>query len=239
MQENYMKMIVFGMIGSAFLFFGFAFFYLLHLDPSDPEIQSDLPQFPWFPDLLVTVFILIGIVFITAMIISFLRCRSSNNIEIELEKTNYKPGEVIEGTIKLVFKKPISGRELKVFFIGEKIITQHTRNGVSSFSAPIHEEEKHLAMNNEFFNQTYPFRFSIPLDILEKAEKTDGTGYGFIGKKTYKLSEKVTSLQKKAMEWAENSRFVQIEKKDIWYIKIHLDIPNKIDVIEKKDIIIS
>jgi len=239
MKQSKIIIFFFGIMGSSFLFFGLTFFYLRHLDPSDPEIQSSLPQYPWFPDFIIAAFILVGIGFIIAMIINYLRYKSSGKIKIQLDKGQYNPGDKIEGIVKLNLKKLKSAKSFKIKFIGERVIQQRDRNGYRERSVTFYEDEVTLDTEKEYLDEAYPFRIFIPEDLMEKVKNFDESEYGYIGNKQIKLGKTMSALSKKAENFAKSQGFVNINKYDRCYLLATLEITNGLDIRTGKDIVIN
>jgi len=162
-----------------------------------------------------------------------------DRIEINLNKTSFKPGETVSVRVNLYFYKPIKAKELKISFIGEKEIEYYARNSSRKSSVPFYIKELINDNKGSFFNQSYDFDFSLPNDILEKAEMEDATGYAFVGNRRYKLSKRMAALQKRSMEFAFSSGLDEIKKNNKWCISVSLKIPYKPDIDVDKEIEIT
>jgi hypothetical protein len=101
---------------------------------------------------------------------------SKGTIELQLKKYSFKPGEEIEGTVRVDLKKPTQGKELTVSFIGQKIDSYMSTKGAMSNSPKVssskNTQEVHsfvqpVAGSQEYHKDSYDFSILIPPDILE------------------------------------------------------------------------
>lgn len=202
-------------------------------NPSESVLEKGFPGYPLFPTVLCIIFIIIGLGFFVYIPVSIRREKLSEKIKIEIKKTNYRPGEVIEGNVFLNFKKQRHGKLLKVSFVGEKIVEQRDRDGYQERSFIFCKNEVVLDVDRDYFNESYFFRLKIPEDALQKAKDFDWREYGFVLNKQVKLGDKTISLSKKAskiLEYAQAHGFVQFNEYDRWYIEAVLEIPKGFDI---------
>jgi len=168
---------------------------------------------------------------------------SSNNIfEIALDKSDFSPGDTIEGKILVELERPVKAKSLKVALVGNRIIKQYS--GSNSFAQiyTFHKSEVFLGGESEYSKNTYSFDIQIPSDILIKAENWKENGLVIVGDKQVQMGEKTIALQKKAkkiVEWEESMGLVRTEEKDEWNVEAILEIPRGIDIRNKVKINIS
>ncbi|KAA0005652.1 MAG: DUF3592 domain-containing protein [Thermoplasmata archaeon] len=208
-------------------------------NPSESVLEKGFPGYPLFPTALCIIFIIIGLGFITYVIISIRKEKSPEKIEIKIKKTSYKPGEVIEGNVFLSFKKQIHGKSLKVSFNGEKIVGQSSRNGYQEVNFTFCKDEVVLDVEKDYFNESYPFRLKIPEDALQKAKDFDWREYGFVLNKQVKPSDRLSSLSKKAskiLEYSQSPGFIHFNEYNQWYIEVVLETPKRFDIKSRKNI---
>lgn len=156
-------------------------------------------------------------------------------IEIQLDKFNFSPGEVIEGTVALKLKKPVKAKELSIRIVGEQTTTQ--REGVSigigtnrgtqntdsrtttifDFKQPLDGEKEYLAGEQP---TVYPFKIKIPANVL--SQQTQAPQEGTLG----------TVLKVAQMVSGTSSRIS-------WYLIASLDVPKAFDVSKRVQINIT
>jgi hypothetical protein len=144
-----------------------------------------------------------------------------------LEKYDFKPGDVIKGTVKIQLKKPMNARRLEVGLLGRRIQQQssvHMGSGgvhhskqtnymtVYDFKIPLDSEK-------EYQQGTYPFEIKIPPNILQSEPELQGTAATAIN-----VIKALTGGVSSRIEWSVVGR---------------LDLPMKIDVSVSQKIIIS
>lgn len=208
-------------------------------NPSESVLEKGFSGYPLLPTALGIVFILIGLCFLIYLLVFIRKEKLSEKIEIEIKKTNYKPGEIIEGTVFLNFKKQKHAKSLKVLFVGEKIVEQRSRNGYYEKNFIFCKNEVVLDVDGDYFNESYPFRLKIPEDALQKAKDFDWREYGFALNKQFKLGDKVSSFSKKAdevLEYAQARGFVSFNEHTRWYVEVVLEVPKGFDVKSSKDL---
>jgi len=146
-------------------------------------------------------------------------------LELQLEKFNFKPGDTISGTVKLLLKKPIQARQLRVVFYG----VQATRNtGLSlvgsnnnrnrNNSSIVHKFEMSLDGEKEYTGGEYTFSIAIPATLLDRGAKPDGA-LGTALQAAQFLSGSVTNLK--------------------WFVESSLDVPMGLDVSKKVQVNIT
>ena len=140
---------------------------------------------------------------------------------LKLEKDSYKPGETIKGLITLNLKKPIKARKLEIDFIGaiKKFQQGHRYHGQSSADyhmygshesmEPFYTFNKTIGNEREYANEDISFEITIPPDVHESEPKS---------------LEKMEGL----MKFAQKLGGKPPEKE--WYVRVHLDVPMKLDL---------
>ena len=98
-----------------------------------------------------------------------------DQMTLQLEKYDFKPGDVIKGYLKLNLRKPLQGRKLLVAFRGTRVDTVMVRT-TSSKGVPSSHMEKiktiiynfELPLDEEatYYTEMYPFEIKIPSDLL-------------------------------------------------------------------------
>jgi sporulation-control protein spo0M len=133
-------------------------------------------------------------------------------IDVILEKTDFKHGEVIRGKINLELKKPVQAKELKISFIGQKDIN---RVGGGTSRGIIYQTDKSLGGESEYSSNIYPFELKIPEDILEQARNWKNKWYSGIALKAFERMEEKGKVS------------------NIFFIETSLDISKSIDLTKK------
>jgi len=96
---------------------------------------------------------------------------------IALDRTNYSPGQIIQGKIVADLKRPLAAERLDVNLIAESV--WYTRGGGRHGGASI-RHTKHLYMQTKtlgkdasYFKEEFPFEVTVPpLTALESSEGT-------------------------------------------------------------------
>jgi hypothetical protein len=155
------------------------------------------------------------------ILIMYLISKSKGKIEIQLDKFNFTPGEVITGTMTLNLKKALDASALEAGLIGVSKSSQYGRTsggGVSRSSSTQNVFEFFYPLDREkIYNpgvMSYKFQINIPRDILTNLS----TG-----------NKAIDSLVKSAMFVTGNIRNVN------WYVTGRLkiggfDIKKKVQV---------
>lgn len=146
-------------------------------------------------------------------------------ITLMLDKYNYTPGETIKGKVTLKLKKPTKARKFEVAFIGEKIERQTgmgvgptAKRGSQYRRTPIYHFKMPLGGEGEYQHGEYPFEITIPPDVKQSAAQPEG-----------KVGTAVTAL--KAISG--------VTSRIDWYVYAKLDVPMKLDVSKKQNIVLS
>ncbi|MEM0492455.1 MAG: hypothetical protein QXS02_00635 [Candidatus Thermoplasmatota archaeon] len=149
-----------------------------------------------------------------------------DKITLTLDSTHYRPGDTIKGMISLNLRKTTHARKMEVGLIGEMTETQRTQHveyrrdsrGRAHPSSHQHTDTKIITVydftmqldgEKDYQNEQYSFEIKIPLDILQTQSQQQYLPYG---------------VTRSPVRW-----------------KVHakLDIPLKLDVQKKQDIVIS
>lgn len=164
-------------------------------------------------------------------------------IEVQLNKFNFSPGEVIEGTVTLKLKKPVKAKELSIRIVGEQTTTQsegiNLGGGVSigmGTSRRTHSTGSRTTTTTIFdFKQTldgekeytsggqplvYPFQIKIPANVLNQQSQAPKEGVlGTVIKAAQMMSGTSSKIS--------------------WYLIANLDIPKSFDVSKRVQINIA
>ncbi len=150
-----------------------------------------------------------------------------DKITVTLDKYQYKPGDIIKGSVGLNLRKPTRARKLVVSLLGKVKTTHRDSKGhmqtedivVYDFTIPLDGE-------NDYLSEMYKFDIKIQSDLLQMHSSNQqiqqilqaklGT-FGAI------LGQIVTGGQSPVR----------------WMIHAQLDIPMKLDVHKSQDIVIS
>jgi hypothetical protein len=150
-----------------------------------------------------------------------------DKITVTLDKYQYKPGDIIKGSVGLNLRKPIRARKLVVSLLGKVKTTHRDSKGhmqtedivVYDFTIPLDGE-------NDYLSEMYKFEIKIQSDLLQMHSSNQqiqqilqaklGT-FGAI------LGQIVTGGQSPVR----------------WMVHTQLDIPMKLDVHKSQDIVIS
>jgi hypothetical protein len=150
-----------------------------------------------------------------------------DKITVTLDKYQYKPGDIIKGSVGLNLRKPIRARKLVVSLLGKVKTTHRDSKGhmqtedivVYDFTIPLDGE-------NDYLSEMYKFEIKIQSDLLQMHSSNQqiqqilqaklGT-FGAI------LGQIATGGQSPVR----------------WMVHTQLDIPMKLDVHKSQDIVIS
>jgi len=148
----------------------------------------------------------------------------ANQMKIDIEKANYKPGENIRGKLFLSFERPIKARSLSISFIAEKTVISGSGDSKSTKKYIVHKSEK--TFNElEYLNNTYFFDFQIPSSIILMVNNLQ------IDSRYLRAKE----YSQKHPKWG---RYMYREF-DSFYIQAEFDIPYSLNIKNKKEINIS
>lgn len=152
-------------------------------------------------------------------------------ITLMLEKFDYKPGDVIRGTVTLNLKKPTKARKLEVGLIGRRISKQSNlgvgpmmasrgRGGVRSSTQyqTVYNFMIPLDMEKEYYTGDYKFEIKIPSTILQDSPTLDGT-----------FGQAAAAVKMLA----------GVSSRIDWIVRAQLDVPMALDVKKSQKIIIS
>jgi len=171
---------------------------------------------------------------------------------LTLERGDYKPGDIIKGTITLKLKKPTMARKLEVAFIGEKLETHsHIDIDAHGSSHPrttseyvtLYDFKIQLGGEKEYLEGTYSFEIKIPEDLAKFMPTPTDPGHDY---KNYLENVGINPDGKagKALAFMKThpnmSSLVKTPKPPLkWYVNAQLDIPLRLDVKDSQQIIIS
>jgi hypothetical protein len=141
---------------------------------------------------------------------------------LTLEKYNYKPGEIIKGTVKVQLKKPMNAEKLDVGFVGKKIQQQGTYHGgryqKSTQYSTVYDFHMPLGGQQEYLEGSYPFEIKIPETILQTESNLDGN-----------VATAVNILK----------TLSGVSSRIEWMVVARLDLPMKLDVSASQKIVLS
>ena len=150
-----------------------------------------------------------------------------DKITVTLDKYQYKPGDIIKGSVGLNLRKPIRARKLVVSLLGKVKTTHRDSNGhMQTEDVVIYDFTIPLDGENDYLSEMYKFEIKIQSDLLQMHSSNQqiqqilqaklGT-FGAI------LGQIVTGGQSPVR----------------WMVHTQLDIPMKLDVHKSQDIVIS
>jgi hypothetical protein len=114
--------------------------------------------------IILSVILLLIFISISVYIIS----KMKGKIVIELNNSNYSPGETINGKLILNIKKPLEATELNIRLFGNMNQNSYGRGkGASSRSSTIFDFKQPVSKNKIYSpGEQYPFSIKIPKNIL-------------------------------------------------------------------------
>ncbi len=144
---------------------------------------------------------------------------------LNLEKTMFKPGEKIVGNIQLNLKKPMQARKLEVSLVGKLKTRRRTSKGVQTQYEKFYDFDVPIGGEQEYQNENVSFEIPIPKDVLDMKSAQHNA--------QDKLEEKLGALGSVvgAMTMGQSTLS--------WYVCSQLDVPKKLDIKDKRDIVIS
>ena len=150
-----------------------------------------------------------------------------DKIIVTLDKYQYKPGDVIKGSVGLNLRKPMRGRKLVVSLLG-KVRTTHrdSKGHMQTEDVAIYDLTIPLDGENDYLSELYPFEIKIQSDILEMHSSSDRINQ--------MLQEKLGTFGVIIGKMATGG-----QGPVRWMVHAQLDIPMKLDVHKSQDIVIS
>jgi len=150
-----------------------------------------------------------------------------DKITVTLDKYQYKPGDVIKGSVGLNLRKPIRARKLVVSLLGKVKTTHRDSKGhmhtedvvVYDFTIPLDGE-------NDYLSEMYNFEIKIQSDLLQmhsSSQQIQQMLQAKLGTIGAILGQIATGGQSPIR----------------WMVHTQLDIPMKLDVHKSQDIVIS
>jgi hypothetical protein len=152
---------------------------------------------------------------------------SKGKASITIPKTNFYPGEVIQGAVNLMVDKPTLADEFHISLIGEKQVTVRRRTSKGDYvneteTTRIYDFKQTLDGAREYAGPTqYGFSIQIPQDILAGLQPQTTQAGGFFG-----------FVQTAANAMSSAPRYS-------WYLQATLNIPKSLDINKKADITIG
>ena len=148
----------------------------------------------------------------------------ASKMKINMDQTNYSPGENIRGSIVLNFNKPVKAKSLIISFIVEKNIISAYGKNRSAKRYEIYKNEKTFD-DGEYSNKTYFFDFQIPSDILSSINNFELDPHYL----------RIKEYAEKYPRWSANI----FREYNSFYIQATLDVPLGFNISNKKTIVIS
>jgi hypothetical protein len=133
-------------------------------------------------------------------------------IEVDLGKYGFSPGETIAGKVTLKLKRPTEARQLRVELIGERTITRMGRGSTGRDKSHIYDFKMPLDGEKTYSGGEYYFQVKIPSNILQTVPMPGGA-----------VGEAV-----KAVEFLSG-----IHTRISWFVRAILDRPGKKDISSK------
>jgi len=139
-------------------------------------------------------------------------------ISVTLQKYNFNPGDMANGTIKLNLKKPTYARKLEIHLIGIRKV----RKGTSQRIEKVYDFEMPVQGEKEYQSETINFELQIPLDILDARNQQQAMQESF--------EDKLGSAGKFISALSVGTGVTS------WKIRAQLDVPKAFDVKADQDI---
>ena len=150
----------------------------------------------------------------------------TDRMSLELEEVNYRPDDVIRGTVQLKLNKPTKARKLVVALLGKMKSTRRDIDGdLETRDETVYKFELPLDGEKEYYSERYPFEIKIQSDILQT--NTPGT---MIHKE---FEKRLGGLGSILAEMTTGQKPIR------WMVMANLDIPMRLDASMSQDIVIS
>ena len=150
-----------------------------------------------------------------------------DKIVVTLEKFQYKPGDVIKGSVGLNLRKPAHARKLEVSLLGKVRTTHRDSQGrTQTQDVIVYQFTLPLGAENDYMGELFPFEIKIQPDILQMHSNTQQI--------QQMLQAKLGAIG------AVMAQFAMAGQSPVrWMVHAHLDVPLKLDVQKSQDIVIS
>jgi len=150
-----------------------------------------------------------------------------DKITVTLEKYQYKPGDVIKGSVGLNLRKPIRARKLVVSLLG-KVKTTHrdSKGHMQTEDVVVYDFTTPLDGENDYLSEMYTFEIKIQSDLLQM--------YSSKQQIQQMLQAKLGTIGAILSQMA-----IGGQSPVRWMVHTQLDIPMKLDVHKSQDIVIS
>jgi len=150
-----------------------------------------------------------------------------DKIVVNLDKYQYKPGDVIKGSVGLNLRKPVRARKIFVSLLGKMRVTHRDSKGnMQTEDLTVYEFTIPLDSENDYMSEIYRFEIKIQPDILQMHSSSQQLQQILQAK----LGTFGTFLGQMATGGPGPVR---------WMVHAQLDMPLKIDVQKTQDIVIS
>lgn len=149
-----------------------------------------------------------------------------DKMSLMLEEINYRPGDVIRGTVELKLDRPTKARNLMVALLGKKRTSRLDIDGdIETRDDIVYELRLPLDGEKEYLNERYPFEIKISLDVLQ-GNQLETTIH-------HELEKRLGGLGSIIADMATGYNPIR------WMVLAYLDMPMKLDVKKAQDIVIS
>ena len=146
-------------------------------------------------------------------------------IEIQVSKTDFRPGGQIAGKVTLTMKKPVKAKEVSISLIGEQTTTSgggFSGKEPSKTTQRIYDFKNRLDGEKEYSGQqAYDFSIKVPADILSRQAQMPQAS-GALGQ-GIKIAQAFTGMG----AWSS------------WYLLAKLDVSGGLDINKKLQIVIG
>ncbi|MCX6665289.1 MAG: hypothetical protein NT038_04425 [Euryarchaeota archaeon] len=151
-----------------------------------------------------------------------------DKIIVTLDKHQYKPGDVIKGSVGLNLRKPAHARKLTVALLGKVRTTHRDSHGhVQTQDVVVYDFTVPLDGENDYLSEMYPFEIKIQSDILQMHSSSQQL--------QQLLQAKLGAVGSFLGQMALTGGQGPVR----WMVHAHLDIQLKLDVQKTQDIAIS
>ena len=143
---------------------------------------------------------------------------SKGTIEIQLDRNNFQPGDIINGRVVLQMKKTVVAKDLTIRLIANQKVTQGVGTNRSTRIMKIYDFKLNLDNEKEYpANQQliYPFNIQIPRNLSS-------------GQITEQLGQTLGTVAKlaQAMTGSRSTTY--------WYLIANLTVPGMFNDVKKK-----
>ena len=143
-------------------------------------------------------------------------------MQVSLERFDFRPGDVVAGTVKLALNEPMDADRLVVRLVGTRERVSYEKSPTGGQSQTKHTEklcdlERELDGSRSYLNEGYSFELALPRELDKSADVAQG---GVLGD----VVRVVQSVQ--------NAHYLPA----VWYVEATLHIPWKRNVSKKVEV---